>query len=220
MATVLLSRFALVLTVATVAGCEKKPESPDYAQLQSELASSLGPIAGWAVSDIEVSTEGMRANHRAKVTEIISRTYKSELNGQEVQMHLVGGHRGDISRYVPDAPGAMVGSPYEGHNTETLNSHGVAYAFSCAVQTRPDHRHVLWTHMSRGSWNRWWMNIALDSDPYSFTVWFEVISPPNTKPNEIPSATKALIAKIMDQISPAVIVHHLANTTKFSKWKG
>lgn len=211
--------FGVVLAVAAVVGCEKKPEGPDYAPLQSELALSLKPIKGWAASEMELSADQLEVHRRVGVTQIIARCYKSEFTGQEVQMRLVGGNRSGISRYRPETAGTMVGSPYDGHYFETLDSRGVAYAFSRTVQIRPDHRHVLWTHMLAGGWNRWWMNVALGVDRYSFTVWFEVVSPSNTNPKEVSSDTKALIARIMDQISPRVIAHHLATAAEFPKPK-
>src|SRR5688572_21191658 len=125
MATQFAASFGAVLAVAAAAGCEKKPAGPDYAPLQLKLSESLKPIKGWPASEMELSADQLEFHRRVGITQIIARSYKSELTGQMVQMHLVGGNRSGISRYRPETAGTMVGSPYDGHYFETLDSRGV-----------------------------------------------------------------------------------------------
>lgn len=220
MAIKLLICLTLALVLAEGSGCSREPEGPDYELLRSKIAERLDPIDGWTAVDLELMPGRMEGIRRAQVTNLVLRSYKSDVSGQEVQVRLDYGRSGHAWMCLPDINSCMVRRNYDKLSFETLESRtGKAYAFSRVAQLQPDHRYLVWAHTFDGGWTRNSYQVMRGANPFSFTVLFDIASPPEAGPAEISADIKRLIGQVMDQISPPAIAHQLATAAQLQKPK-
>ncbi|RIK79369.1 MAG: hypothetical protein DCC68_13270 [Planctomycetota bacterium] len=222
--------FCLGIALATVGGCSASNTGdsgkPDYEALRIELQTRLASFDGWSTHDDGYTEIHAEQDRRARVENLLWRSFTSKSTGTTVRLTLVGGHRRDVHRYVPSTGicldmrhlnlrnGAVTAKEMapryrydEFKLVSVTTSGGAEFRFTACRKRSPDDpkpQLLLMASTLDGAWTPNRTRALFGASPqntYGFVVHFEVDAMSAEGTTALSSEAEQLIAKAMNRLN-------------------